>query len=268
MDASSMLRAFILSFHSKELYRDVARIWKGTGFVYLILLLALCWAAQMIRVQFQVTHFAKQEGAAIVKQIPDITISQGRVSTNVQTPYFIRDAKGDAIAIIDLTGQYTSLEDTTAKMLLTQDRLSFGDNGRIRTMDLKKVNSFHIDQARVQGWLNFAQGWFAVMLYVLALVFSFIYRVLQALIYALFGMLFAKMMKVALDYLTLLRLAIVAVTPAIILDTLHSLLGLHTPLWGPICFLIAMGYLVFAIKANAGQEIETLEQPAPLPPQQ
>jgi hypothetical protein len=265
MEASSMLRAFVLSFHSKELYRDVARKWKGTGLLYLVLLLAICWAAQMVKVQFGLTHFARQEGANLVQQIPDITISNGEVSTNVQTPYFIKDEKGNAIAIVDLTGQYTSLENTTAKMLLTRDRLTFADNGGTRTMDLKNVKSFHMDQARAQGWLNFIQTWFAIVLYLFGLIFIFIYRAIQALIYALFGMLFAKMMKVALDYLTLLRLAIVAVTPAIIVNTVHSLLGLHTMLWGPICFLIAMGYLVFAIKANSVQEVETPEQPAPSP---
>ena len=265
MEPSSMLRAFVLSFHSKELYRDVARKWKGTGLVYLAVLLAICWAAQIVKMQFGLSHFAAGEGAVLVKQIPDITISHGEVSTNVETPYLLKDQNGRDIAIIDLTGQYSSLENTTAKVLLTRDHLSFRDGSRVRDIDLKELQSFHMDQARAQSWLNFLKTWFAIILYLGGLVFIFIYRVIQALIYALFGMLFAKMMKVAFDYLTLLRLAIVAVTPAIIIDTFHSLLGIHTPLWGLICFLIAMGYLVFALKANAEQALETPEQPAPTP---
>ncbi|HXH48661.1 MAG TPA: DUF1189 family protein, partial [Terriglobia bacterium] len=249
-------------------YRDVARKWKGTGLLYLVLLLAICWAVQIIKVQFGITHFAGQEGTNLVKQIPDITISDGEVSTDVQTPYFIKDEKGDVVAIIDLTGQYTSLENTTAKMLLTRNHfLVASSRSETRDINLKNVRSFHMDQSRAQGWLKLVQGWFALVLYPFALVFSFIYRAVQALIYALFGMVFAKMLKVTLDYLTLLRLAIVAVTPAIILDTLHSVLSLHTPLWGPICFLIAMGYLVFAIKSNSAPEGATLEQQVSAPQQ-
>jgi Protein of unknown function (DUF1189) len=268
MELSSMLRAFALSFHSKELYCDVAKKWKGTGLLYLVFLLAICWAVQIIKVQFGITHFAKQEGTNLVKQIPGITISDGEVSTGVQTPYFIKDEKGDVVAIIDLTGQYTSLENTTAKMLLTRNHLLVASSGsETRDINLKNVRSFHMNQARAQGWLNLVQGWFAIVLYLFGLLFIFIYRAIQALIYALFGMVFARMMKVTLSYLTLLRLAIVAVTPAIILNLLHSVMGLHTPLWGPVCFLIAMGYLVFAIKSNSAPKVATPEQPATIPQQ-
>ncbi len=268
MELSSMLRAFVLSFYSKDLYRDVARKWKGPGLVYLALLLAVCWAAQMFKVQAGLTRFAKEEGETIVNQIPGITISQGQVSTDVTTPYFIKDRNGTDLAIIDLTGQYTSLENTTAKALLTRDHLVINNRGRKQSYDLKNIKSFHLDRARVQGWLGLARTWLVIILFPIFLVFSFIYRAIQALVYALFGMVFAKMMKVSLDYSTLVRLAIVAVTPAIIVETLFSLGGLHVPLWNFICFLIAMGYLVFGIKANSGQETEAPGQPAPASPPQ
>jgi Protein of unknown function (DUF1189) len=262
MERFSMLRAFILSFYSRDLYRDVAKKWKGPALGYLAALLALCWAARMLKVQAGVTHFANQDVEALAHQVPDISITNGQVSTNVETPHFIKDHNGTVIAIIDLTGQYTSLENTTAKLLLTRNHLVLANRGNIRTVDLKGVKSFHMDQTRAEKWLHFVQAWFAIILFLIALVFYFFYRTIQALIYALIGMLFASIMKVKLDYLTLYRLAIVAVTPAIIVDTLHSLWNIHTPFWSLICFLIAMAYLVFGIKANSGQQTETPEQPA------
>lgn len=265
MEQFSMLRAFVQSFYSKDLYREVAKKWKGPALGYLAVLLALCWAAQMLQVQTSITQFATQDGAAIVRQVPDVSITNGQVSTNVETPYFIKDHNGAAIAIIDLTGQHTSLENTTAKLLLTRDHLVFRNRGNTRTMDLKNVKSFHLDQARAGRWLHFVRTWFTIIFYFAALVFSFIYRTIQALIYALLGMAIASILKVKLDYLILMRLAIVAVTPAIIVDTIHGLWGLHTPLWGPICFVIAMAYLVFGIKANAVPQAESPERPAPLP---
>jgi Protein of unknown function (DUF1189) len=264
MKSFSMLRAFILSFYSRDLYREVAKKWKGPGLVYLAVLLVLCWAAQMLKMQTGITHFVKQDGAVFVHQVPDITISDGRVSTNVETPYYIKDRNGTVVAIIDLTGQYTSLKDTSAKLLLTRNHLMFRNNGRIRSTDLKDVKSFHMDQARAEKWLHFVRTWVTIIFFLIALVFSFIYRTIQALIYALIGMLFASIMKVKLDYLTLMRLAIVAVTPAVIVDTVHGLWNIHTPLWSLVCFVIAMAYLAFGIKANAAGETEAPEQPAPL----
>jgi Protein of unknown function (DUF1189) len=264
MESFSMLRAFILSFYSRDLYREVVKKWKGPGLVYLAVLLVFCWAAQMMKVQTGITHFVRQDGAVLVHHVPDISISDGRVSTNVETPYYIKDRNGTVVAIIDLTGQYTSLKNTSAKLLLTRDHLLFKNNGKMRTTDLENVKSFHMDQARAEKWLHFVRTWVAIVFFLVALVFSFIYRTIQALIYALIGMLFAGIMKVKLDYLTLMRLAIVAVTPAIIVDTLHGLWNIHTPLWSLVCFVIAMAYLAFGIKANASQKAETPEQPAPL----
>jgi hypothetical protein len=45
------------------------------------------------------------------------------------------------------------------------------------------------------------------------------------------------------------RLAIIAVTPGLILDTLFPLVKLRPPAWWLLGFAIAMGYLFFGIKA-------------------
>ena len=81
------------------------------------------------------------------------------------------------------------------------------------------------------------------------------------LLYAAIGMLFVKMLKVPLDYLAVLRLASVSITPAIILSTLQTLTGFHVPVFWLICFAIAMGYLFFAVKANTAPA--TPETPSP-----
>jgi Protein of unknown function (DUF1189) len=263
MKKFSVLHPLVLSFYSRELYQDVGRNWRGTGFAYLLLLLALCWAPEMFKMQAGMTKFARNEGAAVIKQIPAVAITNGEVSTDVQTPYFIKDPKtGVPMAIIDLTGQYTSLADTPAKMLLTKNQLLTKNNYETKTYDLRNVKSFKLDQARVQGWLDLARQWLAIILYPVVLVFSYAYRILQALLYGAIAMLFASAVKAKMNYLTALRLATIAVTPAIIVDTLHSLAGIKTPLWWLICFVIAMVYLYFGVKANGELPAASPGQPA------
>jgi Protein of unknown function (DUF1189) len=263
MKRYSVFHPFVLSFYSKSLYQDVGKHWRGTGLAYLLLLLAVCWAPVLLEMQLGFTLFAAHEGAALVKQIPAITISKGEVSTDVETPYFIKNPKdGTILAIIDTTGKYTSIENTSAKILLTKNQLiSKKSDYETRTYDLSNIQSFHLDQARSQHWLDLARKWLLVAAYPLALLFSFIYRAFQALLYALIGMIFAKVMKAALNYLALLRLAIIAVTPAVIVNTIHSLGPAKTPYWGLICFLIAMLYLLFAVKANTEPEAAAPVQP-------
>ncbi len=262
MKRHSALDALVLSFCSKPLYQDVATNWRGTGFAYLLLLLALCWVPEMAKLQIGFSKYVREDAAKLVKQIPSITISDGEVSTDVETPYFIKDPeKGKVLAIIDLTGQYTSLDNSPADMLLTKHQVFTRNNYEIRTYDLKGVKSFHLDQNRVQGWLNVARSWMLVVIYPFALLFSFVYRIVQALIYGACGMIIAKIVKVELEYLTLLRLAAVAVTPAVILDTIRSVGSIHIPLWSLLCFLIAMGYLFFAVNANTAREAAPPAQP-------
>jgi len=265
-------QAFYLSFFSAPLYCDVARRWRGTGFLYLLLLLALAWIPTMAGVQATIARGIDSEAHAFVSQIPAITITNGEVSTDVETPHFIRDPDTDkAWAIIDLTGEYTSLEDTEAAVLLTRRQVLMkrmrGTIEETRGFDLSTIESFSVTRADIQGWLEAAKVWLAIVFYPFAVVFSFIYRIVQALIYALIGLLIARSLEVTLDYGTLLRLAVVAVTPVIILGTVLSVGSVRVPALWLISFAVAMGYLTFAIKANAapiGPDQPTQPTPEPI----
>ena len=89
----SILHPLILSFYSQPLYRDVGRHWQGFCFTYLLLLLALAWVPTTIKAHLAVANFVQNVAAGIVKQIPPIRISNGEVSTKVETPYFITEPK-------------------------------------------------------------------------------------------------------------------------------------------------------------------------------
>ncbi len=250
------LEALYGSFFSADLYRDVARRWQGTGLLYLLMLLALAWVPEMLHVHAAITRFVEQELPPLLAQLPALRIEKGRVSTDVETPYFIRDPKKDeVVAVIDLTGKFASLQDTDARVLLTETTLYYRNRPHeTRVYDLSQIESFSLDRATVEDWVGVGKTWLAVLLYPFALLSSFIYRVVQALLYAVIGLVLAKGMKVALDYQALLRLACVAVTPVIVLDTLRSVADVPVSFWWPLAFVIAMGYLVFAVRANASSE--------------
>ena len=43
MKRYSIFHPLVLSFFSKSLYRDVGKNWRGTGLLYLLLIIALLW---------------------------------------------------------------------------------------------------------------------------------------------------------------------------------------------------------------------------------
>lgn len=269
MKQHNYFEAFYLSFYSAPFYLDVGRHWKGTGFLYLLLLLALVWIPEMAGIHTSISEAIDTHGQAFAAQVPAITISDGEVSTDVETPYFIRDPETDKVwAIIDLTGEYTSLEGAEAQVLLTRNEvLVRQDRGSVqetRSHDLSQVESFTLSGEDIGRWLEVAKSWLVILFYPFAVGFSFIYRIVQAFIYALIGLLIARSLKVNLTYETLLRLTVLALTPVIILLTIRSLASISIPGLWLVAFALAMGYLIFAIKANAVPAAPTQPTPEPI----
>ena len=97
-------------------------------------------------------------------------------------------------------------------------------------------------------------------LYPFAVVASLVFRIVQVLVYAALGLLFASWCRCTRTYLQLLRLAVVAVTPCIIVKTILTAAGIGIPFDALWYFLAAMGFLFFGIKATCE---ETTSQPRP-----
>lgn len=259
----SIFHVPVLSFFSKKLYADIAQNWKGVNFLYLLLLLALCWIPAMSNVQLWTADFVNNEAPPIVSQIPEITIADGKVSIKEDQPYYIKAPdSGDVLAIIDTTGQITSLNDTGAFCLLTDNKVIVKKSEfKEETHDLSTVKAFSVDSERITGWLQIGKKFAVVVIYPFALAGSYIYRIVQALIYAAIGLLFAAICKTKLSYAALLRLAVAAVTPCIIVATILGLADISIPVF--LYPIAALAYLFFAVKSSSGisqaqEEIQVL----------
>src|ERR1700734_1902704 len=99
----SIWSAFVFSFFSKDLYQDVGKKWKGTGFGYLVLIVALIWIPRAAWWQCQICDGLP----GFVQQIPQFKIEKGVFSSSVKQPYFLlTDNSG---LIVDTTGKINSL---------------------------------------------------------------------------------------------------------------------------------------------------------------
>jgi len=255
----SIIHLPLLSFFSRELYRDVGLNWKGVGFGYLFLLLAICTVPRMFKIQRSLSNFIDEQLPPFINQVPEITIEKGEVHIDKPQPYYITvPDSNETIAIIDTTGQIQSLDNTDAFVLLTKTKLiSRQSKSESRTYDLTNVQHFVLDQDKITGWLNTAKKILVPFLYPFAGLGSFIFRIIQSLIYAAIGLLFAAWCKTKLSYPALLRLAVTAVTPCIIVRTVFECASVKLPLAGLWFFLAAMGFLFYGIKACS-----QIEEPA------
>jgi len=258
MKQYSIFQAPILSFFSKDLYRDVGLHWKGTGFVYLLLLLTLCSIPGIIQFHFSVTNYIDNKAPSIISQVPRITIVRGEASTDVSHPHSIMDPdSGKVLVLIDTTGETTSLAGTEAKVLVTKTEAIIKKSEiETRTFSFTMVDYFAVDQQRVAGWFRTFRTYAAVVLLPFAVFGLFILRIMELLIYAAIGLLFAAWCKTKLSYKSLLRLSAMAVTPGIIASTVLIIIDVKVPFANLLYFLVPMGYLFLGVKATGeGSEL-------------
>ncbi|MHC4062066.1 MAG: DUF1189 domain-containing protein [Planctomycetota bacterium] len=256
MKKYSIIHVPVLSFFSGALYRDVGLLWKGTGFAYLLLLLAVCWIPAMIQIHTGFSNFITNDAPLVINQVPEITITNGEVSIEEPQPYYIKAPDSNQVlAIIDTTGTITSLEDESTMCLVTRTEvITRKSDVQTQTFDLSEVEDFVLDGDLIMGWLRTAGKFAVVIIYPFALFGSYVYRIIQALIYAAVGLLFAKLCNTTLSYTTLLRLAVVAVTPAIIISTVVGIAEVNLPPYALLFYLVvALGYLFFGVKACSEQ---------------
>jgi hypothetical protein len=251
-----MFQAPVMAFFSPGFYRDVGLHCKGTGFLYLLLLLVICWLPGFISFQLSVAGYLRNKAPALISQIPPIRIIKGEAFVDVTQPYKIIDPdSGVVLALIDTTGNTVSLEGTEARALLTRTEAIFKESDvETRSFSFKKIEHFTVDQERVTGWLTVFRRYGAVAFFALAVIGSFAFRIVQLLIYAAIGLLFAKWCKTSESYLVLLRLSVMAVTPVVIVGTVIGIAGIKIPLQDLLYFIVAMAYLFLGVKAVARKE--------------
>lgn len=260
--APSSIRALWLSFYSPHFYREVARRWSGMGALYLLCLLVGCWAPYMLAVDFALTHVLEDAVMPLVRQLPPVAIRDGEVAVSEEQPVFILHPKTRAVmAILDTTGEYTSLHDTDAWLLLTGTHLTTKrSQWQSQTFSLENVKEFYVDGPLLLRALRIAKRWFVIGAFPVAVAVSYGYRILLALLFGLCGLGFAKVLGTKIPYRNAVRLAAVAMTPALFLDTAVSITlllkapGEAVPFWWLICWGVSLAYLFGAVAANADRE--------------
>jgi len=263
----SIYYAPLLSFYSKSFYRDVGMRHKGIAVFYLLLIVAAFTIVPMLKLKEAVSLFKKTEFSYYVEQMPVITITQGKLSIDEPVPYVIRDLKSDRpVVIIDTSGGITSLQGKEARVLITQKSIFFRQSAtKTESYNFDGIKSLTVDREKMYEWMNLADRWLAIAAFPFAALFLFGTTLIQVLLYGVIGLFFARIAKVQLDSRALLRLAVISITPALIIDAYINFRGIVIPYWPLLTYLIDLGYLYFAINANAAPSRPSAGVDAPPP---
>lgn len=247
MKQYNIFQPFLLSFYSKPLYRDVGHNWRGIGLLYLLFLSAvLCFVSLYLYYAMSKTIAGHLE--PLIAQLPTITVQQGKISIDKPTPYLIKTPNNNVIAVIDTSGQSNSLETTHAWILLTQDKLLIQRSANQTTSyDLSNLHNNVYTPEKVAGYMQILVPTLVGAIFVLTFLLEFIRNLVVVLLLAGIAKIFTH---TTLTYKTVCRLGAIAITPALILATLLSLLYFKLPYAWLIYFPLTLAYLLYGIEAN------------------
>jgi hypothetical protein len=246
-------------FHSADLYRDVARRWRGIALGYLLALLALIWIPSALDVGSDLRAFREQIAPPIIRQVPTIVVQDGVATVAGETPLRIFDADGRVVALIDPDAGPGALQGSSARVLLTREQIYLQQNGSpARVFDLSTLDNLTVTQALLTEMTGSLTRLLAAVAYPVGLLWSFSYRLLQALLYAVLGLILASTLKVSVPYPALVRLSVLALTPVILLRTAQNLFTFAIPYWWVVAFMVFAVYLYFGLTAvrDAPAEVE------------
>ena len=246
-----MLQAIFLSFFSPNLYRDVAARWGGNAFLYLLLLLCLSWVYAVVEWQILLNVGVKNitlDAAAL----PIMKIQKGIIETPENRPYIIYDSKNKPGLIIDTSGKYPNLDATPANILVTKDKIFTRADATdsVRITKLSESVNTEIHPTVIMKYIKDFAGYTWILMFIGAVLLSYVYRIIQALLYSLLGLLFRSIWRVPLSYGQVLQIVIVALTPAIVVSTVIDALHYSFNFQYTCFFLISLFYIFFGVYAN------------------
>jgi hypothetical protein len=113
-----------------------------------------------------------------------------------------------------------------------------------------------LNARKILEWFGYAWIVYIIIFAFMAIAF-FIYRLVQAIVNGVFGLIISSILKVTLDFTSLMYIAMVAITPVAIIASIIWATGIQIPLKGWLGFILALGYLSFGILANKPQPNST-----------
>lgn len=254
MKQYSCFQAMFMSFYSRNLYRDVAKNWGAGVILYLFILLFIVWGIMMFQIQPNINQGFRELVNKYGSQMPELTFANGILTTPENKPYMIvNPSTGQPVAIIDTSGQYQNLDSAPKNVgfLLTKTTMFYVDNNQsIREQKIPENFKSDIKPEDIKSFGMKFVGWAWVLILPFLLIGSFLYRLIQALIYAIIGKIFGAVSGSQLSYSEILKLSMIAVTPAIVLATILDMCMVVFHFQFLLYFIISMIYLFFAISAN------------------
>lgn len=140
-------------------------------------------------------------------------------------------------------------EDAPALALFTATEVSIRTGEReTETFPYSKNLAFTVTRERLTRFLDLYASYAAAALYPVAVALAMAFRVAQALLLSLAGLLLARWMRLRLPYAAIVRLSVASMTPAIVLGAACAAAGAVIRFEVVVSAALTLGYLAAALR--------------------
>jgi Protein of unknown function (DUF1189) len=243
-------QAPVLSFYNKSFYIDVLNNWQGNGIGYLFImcvLAAVIGAAPMALLCYK--GYTDKAVPIFFAQVPKIDFEDGHVTVDKHCPYQIKEpATGTVIAEFrtDQSGPpKISSAGTDPPIIVTHDVLyidspsttgAANDTRILSFADAQKLwgGSAKFDGNDLYRWWKSLMYWIPIAVLILGIPMLFAGHLFQALVYGLVAQYMFNSNKITVTYSNAVRMATMAITPCIIINSLVVLSAIAAPVLVPL----------------------------------
>ena len=251
----SALAVVVLSFCSADAYRDVARRWGGIGFLYLILVAAITAVPPAIAAHVRLAEIMNVQVPELLSDFPLIQLKSGEASARGYSSdvySFVDHQSNRPLLYVDTTGRPETGHRSTAIIELSKRELTIHlQHYPYIVISVSDLPTVTFGSKQVAAILQSAVYWLGPAVFVVVFCAGLIGRFVLAMLLGAAGQILRRIFAADLDYSALVRLAAVAMTPAVILAMFVDLTDLSIP-FAPIVFsAIGLSFFFFALKSNA-----------------
>jgi len=257
------MRESVIDF---SFYKSIKNNRFSRSFLYLLLLFLIVYSINGTKL-FVVTRIGIDEiTSAMSTNVPDFKLENGEFSFSGDMPYYISNS-ADGAFVIDTTGQVDEsiLRDASGGMLITKDTV-YVKNSEIETrrFSLTELKGMTLTKADILEFMP-KLSWIMLIFIAFGFIFVFGWKLLNAVILALLGLILNGIMKGNLKYGNLLNISIYALTLPLLLQLALNLSGYPFPSFWLIYWGISLLYVGMAIRGsreenNGPQDVEIPEQ--------
>lgn len=243
----SHLRALFTVTFDLGVFSTVARQRLRRTFVYLLLLVALAAGASTVRVML-VLRDAVRWLEPHLDEIPTIVIRDGEASADVEQPW-VKDLGPDehgnrVVAIIDTTGERQDFLPNEIGVFLKKHELWVKQPDQRREIPLSRFPDTTVGPDIVRGWIKQAMARAPFYVGAFLLAWYLFAKSMQALLLVLAALIGARAMRFG----QLFTVAVYALTPAVLLDSLLPFVKLHIPAFWLVYLAMSVTYAILGAR--------------------